>query len=294
MSLWKVDDEATRDLMVAFYKELAVGKGRSEALRSVQRTMAGETRHSHPYYWAAFIPSGSWQPMRFEWEGAGSAGDTSSSEDSSPIRPRLFGGFMMGIGYDGLSAAATDSRPELLGRSLGLTLGFRVLGGLSGKYIGLRDEVRLGLQGGRATADDMDGVAWSPSGMSYGASASYTPMLGIHIPGISLYGGVRAAWFTSKVGDVSLSGTAMPWAAGLSTRLFSVVGWTGKVTGSRFMRGIDVSVPIARDDRPYVSLAGTWQEVDADGKATPSGGEEADLGQVRTSMLSLQIRVAGF
>lgn len=297
MSLWKVDDEATRDLMVSFYKELASGKGRSEALRSVQRTMAGEARHSHPYYWAAFIPSGSWEPMRFDWQGEpSSTRDTSSSEESSPITmPKPFGGWMIGIGYDGLSASATDTRPELLGRSLGLTLGFRLLGGLGGKVIGVRDEARLGVQGGLATADATDSASWSPSGRSYGASASYTPMLGIHIPGIGLYGGARAAWFTSKVGDVSLSGTAIPWAAGLSTRYFWALGWTGKVTGSRFMRGIDVSVPIARDGGgPAVSLAGTWQEVDADAKAKPSGGDEVDLGLVRASMLSLQIRVSGF
>lgn len=296
MSLWKVDDEATRDLMVGFYKELAVGKGRSEALRSVQRTMAAESRHSHPYYWAAFIPSGSWEPMRFEWQGGtGSTRDSSSSDDSSAATtPSSYGRFTIGVGYEGLSASATDTRPELLGRSLGLTLGFRVIGGLGGKFIGIRDEARLGLQGGRATADETDTVGWSPAGMAYGVSASYTPMLGVRVPGFGLYGGVRAAWFSSKVGDVSLSGTALPWAAALSTRYVSVLGWTGKVTGSRFMRGVDVSVPIATRNGPTVSLAGSWQEVDADGKARPSGGEEVDLGLVRTSMLSLQIRVSGF
>lgn len=58
MSLWKVDDEATRDLMVAYYKKLQASGGRSEALREVQLEMLSSPGRSHPYYWASFIPSG--------------------------------------------------------------------------------------------------------------------------------------------------------------------------------------------------------------------------------------------
>lgn len=58
MSLWQVDDEATRDLMTAYYKMLDRGAGRSEALRKVQRKMLKKKATAHPYYWAAFIPSG--------------------------------------------------------------------------------------------------------------------------------------------------------------------------------------------------------------------------------------------
>ncbi len=36
MSLWKVDDEATKDLMIKYYQRLRDGEGRSEALREVQ------------------------------------------------------------------------------------------------------------------------------------------------------------------------------------------------------------------------------------------------------------------
>jgi hypothetical protein len=63
MSLWKVADDATRDLMIAYYQGLLSGKGRAEALRQVQLAMlAGEDR-SHPFYWASFIPSGQWTPL---------------------------------------------------------------------------------------------------------------------------------------------------------------------------------------------------------------------------------------
>ncbi|MEZ4384959.1 MAG: CHAT domain-containing protein [Nannocystaceae bacterium] len=63
MSLWKVDDAATRDLMVAYYKNLSKGTGRGEALREAQRSLLGDGARRHPYYWAAFIPSGAWGPM---------------------------------------------------------------------------------------------------------------------------------------------------------------------------------------------------------------------------------------
>lgn len=58
MSLWQVDDEATNTLMTSFYKQLQRGKGRSVALQNVQRKMLRKKATAHPFYWAAFIPSG--------------------------------------------------------------------------------------------------------------------------------------------------------------------------------------------------------------------------------------------
>ena len=63
ISLWKVADDGTKDLMVAYYKKLLDNKGRSEALRQTQLEMLGGEKYQHPYYWAAFIPSGDWSPM---------------------------------------------------------------------------------------------------------------------------------------------------------------------------------------------------------------------------------------
>jgi CHAT domain-containing protein/Tfp pilus assembly protein PilF len=58
MSLWRVDDEATRVLMTDYYKRLQAGGGRSEAMREVQVSMASRKATAHPYYWASFIVSG--------------------------------------------------------------------------------------------------------------------------------------------------------------------------------------------------------------------------------------------
>jgi CHAT domain-containing protein len=83
MSLWQVDDAATRDLMADYYTRLQRNEGRTEAMRQAQLTMlrsetgsrakptrtlthdtaATSARRAHPFYWAAFISSGDWRSM---------------------------------------------------------------------------------------------------------------------------------------------------------------------------------------------------------------------------------------
>ena len=55
-SLWQVDDQATRDLMVAFYSNLQ-SMTKDEALRQAQLKV--KKQYQHPYYWAAFVLTGS-------------------------------------------------------------------------------------------------------------------------------------------------------------------------------------------------------------------------------------------
>jgi len=62
-SLWRVSDEATRTLMVDFYKRLLKGEGRSAALRHAQQDMLTNPELSHPYYWASFVAIGNWAPL---------------------------------------------------------------------------------------------------------------------------------------------------------------------------------------------------------------------------------------
>ncbi|MEM7582073.1 MAG: tetratricopeptide repeat protein [Acidobacteriota bacterium] len=91
MSLWKVADKPTRDLMIDWYQQLLSGTGRAEALRRVQLAAAGressaepadpeadaasapetrgveilvrDSRRQHPYYWAAFFVAGQGGPL---------------------------------------------------------------------------------------------------------------------------------------------------------------------------------------------------------------------------------------
>ena len=63
VSLWSVDDASTRELMRAYYAELARGTGRAAALRAAKLHMMREPHHAHPQHWAAFIPAGDWRPL---------------------------------------------------------------------------------------------------------------------------------------------------------------------------------------------------------------------------------------
>ena len=57
MSLHKVDDEATRILMVEFYKNLMSGKSKHQSLKDAQKYLreVDGGKYDHPKYWAAFI-----------------------------------------------------------------------------------------------------------------------------------------------------------------------------------------------------------------------------------------------
>jgi CHAT domain-containing protein len=58
-SLWKVDDEATAELMRLFYGYmLRDGLSPAAALRKAQVTMSQQKRWQSPYYWAGFVIQG--------------------------------------------------------------------------------------------------------------------------------------------------------------------------------------------------------------------------------------------
>jgi CHAT domain-containing protein/tetratricopeptide (TPR) repeat protein len=61
MSLWKVPDEPTRELMEDFYDRLLAGEGRAEALRQAQLAM--KAKYPDPFYWGAFICQGDPSPL---------------------------------------------------------------------------------------------------------------------------------------------------------------------------------------------------------------------------------------
>lgn len=53
MSLWKVSDEATKQLMTTFYKEWMNGKDKEQAFFSAQKSLRQD--FPEPYYWGAFV-----------------------------------------------------------------------------------------------------------------------------------------------------------------------------------------------------------------------------------------------
>lgn len=59
MSLWKVPDEETKELMVEFYKRLRAGEGKARALQNAQLAMMRARKEkygaAHPFYWGAFV-----------------------------------------------------------------------------------------------------------------------------------------------------------------------------------------------------------------------------------------------
>lgn len=66
VSLWKVDDDATAQLMGDYYRRLKQGEGRAQALRLAQATLRANPATAHPYYWAPFIPVGDWRPLTLQ------------------------------------------------------------------------------------------------------------------------------------------------------------------------------------------------------------------------------------
>lgn len=61
-SLWKVEEEGTKELMIRFYRGmLKRGLRPAAALRQAQISMLREPEWRSPYYWSAFILQGEWR-----------------------------------------------------------------------------------------------------------------------------------------------------------------------------------------------------------------------------------------
>jgi CHAT domain-containing protein len=53
MSLWKVDDEATQELMVAFYNNLLSNPDKTDALQKAQMQLMN--KYPDPFFWGGFV-----------------------------------------------------------------------------------------------------------------------------------------------------------------------------------------------------------------------------------------------
>lgn len=65
MTLWKIDEKSSADIIADFYKNLSDGKSRSEALRlaKLQHIRSSDKSLSHPYFWAGMTLVGDTQPL---------------------------------------------------------------------------------------------------------------------------------------------------------------------------------------------------------------------------------------
>lgn len=66
MSLWPVDDEATREWMDALYeahldRKLPTAESMREAGRAIPKKRRAAGRSTHPFHWASFVASGDWR-----------------------------------------------------------------------------------------------------------------------------------------------------------------------------------------------------------------------------------------
>jgi CHAT domain-containing protein len=60
-SLWRIEDQATAELMSRFYRGLLVdGRPPAAALRQAQLAIRDDKRWRSPYYWSGFVVQGDW------------------------------------------------------------------------------------------------------------------------------------------------------------------------------------------------------------------------------------------
>ena len=64
-TLWPVEDAKSREIMVAYYREIKRGHSKSKALSNVKKQYMHEHPpfYTHPYYWAAFQITGDTSPL---------------------------------------------------------------------------------------------------------------------------------------------------------------------------------------------------------------------------------------
>jgi CHAT domain-containing protein len=66
LSLWSVEDEATREWMTALYRHRLIdGRSTADSVRDASLQLLGRRRSrgesTHPFYWAGFIAAGDWR-----------------------------------------------------------------------------------------------------------------------------------------------------------------------------------------------------------------------------------------
>lgn len=66
VSLWKVPDQQTSQIMISFYDNLEKGQAKNESLRNAKLAYLksiGDEKLAHPYYWSGFVLTGDISPI---------------------------------------------------------------------------------------------------------------------------------------------------------------------------------------------------------------------------------------
>ena len=66
MSLWKVPDKETKNIMVRFYENLKKGETKSKALKNAKLSylnVINDENLKHPYYWSGFVLNGNTEAL---------------------------------------------------------------------------------------------------------------------------------------------------------------------------------------------------------------------------------------
>jgi CHAT domain-containing protein len=261
MSLWSVDDDATRELMTLYYRRLKEGQGRSDALRQVQIAMLNNPKWSSPYYWAAFIPSGDPSPMEFPTPAPAkpavvastgttasppsvttssspppSAAESDDDDDDSPgsERPDL-SWFRLDSDVAHIGLSGVDMQPEAG------SYAFRIRGELPiiTPYILRRSKLRF--------SDALGAQYVTSFGSFMQREISYDAMFGYSGDEFGLYAGVRCGIGTANAEDLRNGGTFVPIVGRLRLSGVRAIGWGGNLAGQRAVWGGALSVPIDTD-----------------------------------------------
>lgn len=63
VSLWRIEDQASVQMVDALYARLKTGASPASALRQVQQAWLKERGLDHPFFWAMFVTIGDWRPV---------------------------------------------------------------------------------------------------------------------------------------------------------------------------------------------------------------------------------------
>ncbi len=261
MSLWSVDDEATSYLMRGYYRRLKEGQGRSAALRDVQRVLADSPATSHPYFWAAFIPSGNPGAIVVPATREPASSDVATTADvSEPVEDdgadsswfdsdddweTATPSFSGSLGAIHLNAETRDGSPQLAGTDVYLSMDVSLLSAAFGEDFGNEARGfaiydRLGANLGWVTlgGDTLSTLNWE-----------YNALLGYRARFLGVFAGIR--WGSGAVvsDDFTNSGAYFPPAARLELPWFwdsriSALGYYGSITHKREAVGLDVRIPL--------------------------------------------------